>query len=113
MKKLDIVIESSQRENVIDIIKECGATGYTIYDVNGEGMRESRDDISFNHMTKNVGVFVIGPEAVIMEIVKRIYELLPNCAGIVCVSDVEVLRKGHFSLRVIKRAIKRFRGIEA
>lgn len=114
MKKLDIIIETAQREKIIEMIKDSGATGYTMYgDVNGEGMRESRDDFSFTYETKNVGIFVIGPEEVIMEIVEKISELMPNCAGIVFVSDVEVVRKGFFSREVIKRAVRRFKGIEA
>lgn len=114
MKKLDIIIETSQRERIIDIIGESDATGYTMYeDVTGEGMRESREDVGFTYPTKNVGIFVIGPEDVIMDIVQKISDLLPNCAGILFVSDVEVVRKGQFSSEVIKRAVRRFRGIES
>ncbi|NIQ37013.1 MAG: hypothetical protein GTN81_00255 [Proteobacteria bacterium] len=114
MKKLDIIVETSQRETIIDIIKDSGATGYTMYgDVNGEGMRESRDDFSFTYTAKNTGIFVIGPEDVIMGIIEQISEVMPNCAGVLFVSDVEVWRKGQFSQEVIKRAVRRFKGIEA
>ena len=113
MKRLDIIIETAKRDQVIDIIKESDATGYTFYpEVDGEGMRQSREDISFAHAHKNTGVFVIGPDPVIAGIVDKISELLPNCAGILFVSDVEVLRKGHFSRDVVKRMTKRFMGLE-
>jgi len=114
MKKLDIIIESAQRERLIEIIKESGATGYTIYgNVDGEGMRESREDIGFDHTHKNVGVFVIGPEGLIMELVQRISEAFPNYAGIVFLGDVQVLRKGLFQKRVLERVVKIFKGKEA
>ncbi|NIS60199.1 MAG: hypothetical protein GTO13_05700 [Proteobacteria bacterium] len=114
MKKLDIVIETAQREKIIEIIQESDATGYTIYsNVDGEGMRECRDDVSFTYTTKNVKFFVIGPEEVIHEIIEKISELMPNCASILYVSDVEVLRKGQFSQKVVKRAVRRYKGIEA
>lgn len=111
MKKLDIVIETSQREKVIDIIRKSGVTGYTMYgDVNGEGMRESRDDIGFGYANKNVGIFVIGPEDLITELVQEISKLLQNHAGILFLSDVEVSRQGLFTRRVIERVVRRFKG---
>jgi len=114
MKRLDIIIETAERDRIIDVIKSSGATGYTLFsEVDGEGMRESREDIGFAHPHKNTGIFVIGPEKVIMEIVQKISELLPKHAGIAFLSDVEVLRKGHFSIKVIKRLIKRFQGRES
>ncbi|MBW2055895.1 MAG: hypothetical protein JRH07_18995 [Deltaproteobacteria bacterium] len=113
MKRLDIIIETAERDEFIDIIKKSGATGYTLYsEVDGEGMRESRADIGFAHPHKNTGIFVIAPERVIMEIVERVSEILPNYAGILFLSDVEVVRKGHFSIDVVKRMTKRFKGME-
>lgn len=113
MKRLDIIIETAKRDQIIDIIKQSDATGYTLYpEVDGEGMRESREDIGFAYPHKNTGIFVIGPEGVIMGIVEKMSELLPNCAGLLFVSDVEVLRKGHFSRDVVKRMTKRFMGLE-
>lgn len=113
MKRLDIIIETAQREKIIDIVKESGATGYTVYGgVDGEGMRESREDIGFDYTHKNVSIFVIGPEDLIMELVQKISGLFPNYAGILFLSDVEVLRQGLFSRRVLKRVVKRFKGKE-
>jgi nitrogen regulatory protein PII len=113
MKRLDIIIETAKRDEIIDMIRQSGATGYTLYpEVDGEGMRESREDIGFSHPHRNAGIFVIGPEPVIMEIVERISGLLPNHAGILFVSEVEVLRKGHFSIDVVRRMTKRFKGLE-
>lgn len=113
MKRLDIIIETASRGEILNIIKNSGATGYTLYpEVDGEGMRESREDIGFVHPHKNTGIFVIGPEPVISEIVQRISDVLPNYAGILFLSDVEVLRKGHFSIDVVKRMTKRFKGLE-
>ncbi len=112
MKRLDIIIETAQRDKVIDIIKESGATGYTVYEVlDGEGMRESREDIGFVHPSKNVGIFLIGPEDVVMELFQKISKLFPNYAGIVFSSDVEVSRRGRFSKPVITRLVKRFKGV--
>ena len=111
MKKLDIIIETGQRDRVIEIIRESGVTGYTVYgDVNGEGMRESREDIGFDHTHKNVGIFVIGPEDLIMELVEKISDLFQDFAGILFLSDVQVLRAGLFSKRVLERVVKRFKG---
>lgn len=113
MKRLDIIIETAEREKFIDIIKDSGATGYTLCSqMDGEGMRESREDIGFAHPHKNTGIFVLGPEPVIVEIVQQISEILPNYAGILFLSDVEVCRKGHFSIDVVKRMTKRFKGME-
>ena len=65
MKRLDIIIETASRSEILDIVKNSGATGYTLYpEVDGEGMRESREDIGFVHPHKNTGIFVIGPEPV-------------------------------------------------
>lgn len=111
MKRLDIVVETSQREKVIDIIRKSGVTGYTMYgDVNGEGMRESRDDIGFGYTNKNVAIFVIGPEDLIRELVQEMSKLFENHAGILFLSDVEVSRQGLFLRRVIERVVRRFKG---
>jgi len=111
MKRLDIVVETSQREEIIDIIRKCGVTGYTMYgDVDGEGMRESRDDIGFGYPNKNVAILVIGPEDLIRELAQEISKLFQNHAGILFLSDVEVSRQGLFSRRVIERVVRRFKG---
>ncbi len=74
-------------------------------------MRESREDIGFVHPSKNVGIFLIGPEDVVMELFQKISKLFPNYAGIVFSSDVEVSRRGRFSKPVITRLVKRFKGV--
>jgi hypothetical protein len=113
MKRLDIIIETAKRDEILDIIRQSGATGYTLYpELDGEGMRESREDIGFAHPHKNTGIFVIGPEPVIIELVERISDLLPNYAGIMFLSDVQVLRRGHFSIDVVRRMTKRFKGLD-
>lgn len=99
LKKLDVVVESERLQDVLDIIQNSGAKGYTIYEISsGEGKREIRQDImAYQYPYKSTGLYVIAPEDVAKGIAQRIYsEILGGSAGILFLSDVEVMRKDHF-----------------
>jgi len=99
LKKLDVVVESERLQDVLDIIESSGAKGYTNYEISsGEGKREIRQDITgYQYPYKSTALYVVASEEVAKKIAQRIYsEILEESAGILFLSDVEVIRKDHF-----------------
>lgn len=96
-KKIEIVVEAARVRAIIEMIDNAGARGYTVVpDVSGKGKRGVRDEAHLSDVFRNMLIIVIATEEIATRIVEASQSLLENYAGIVVVSDVEVVRDEHF-----------------
>jgi PII-like signaling protein len=96
-KRIEIVVEASCAPAILEMIEATGAKGYTLlHDVSGKGNRGVRDDSHLTDIFRNVLIIVIAAEEIAHEIVSKSQPLLDNYAGIVTMSDVDVVRDEHF-----------------
>ena len=95
VKLLTVTCEILAQKNVIDILAKHKITGYTTYEVEGNGARGLRGQGLKNE--KNVKVEVIMQENTLQDVVEELARtLFANFAIIVHVSDVGVLRTEKF-----------------
>lgn len=96
-KRVEIVVEAARAPAVIEAIDRAGARGYTVVpNVSGKGNRGVRDEAHFSDVFRNVLIIVVAAEDIASRVVERSQALLEDYAGIVVVSDVEVVRDEHF-----------------
>jgi len=96
-KKVEIVVEAARAPRIVAMIEEAGAKGYTVVpEVSGKGNRGVRDEAHVSDVFRNVMIVVITTSEVAGRIVERSQPLLEHYAGIVYVSDVDVVRDEHF-----------------
>ena len=90
LKKVTIVAERILRNQLIEVIKKHGATGWTIFAVEGEGSRGNRSS-DFEGRNSQIDTLV-SPECAeaIMDDIARNY--FQDWAVITYSSDVEVIR---------------------
>jgi PII-like signaling protein len=97
MKKVEIVIDAAARDRIVEIARDAGAKGHTVVPrVSGQGPRGVRVSHDIFDETPNVLIVVIAPAAVAERIVAAASELLERQAGILTVTDVQVVRRDHF-----------------
>ena len=95
VKLLTVTCEILAQKNVIDILAKHEITGYTSYEVEGNGARGLRGQGLKNE--KNVKVEVIMQEDKLQSVVEEIARtLFTNFAIVLYVSDVGVLRTEKF-----------------
>jgi len=95
VKLLTITCEILAQKNIIEILKKHEITGYTTYEVNGNGARGLRGHGLNNE--KNVKVEVIMQEEKLQDVVEEISRILfANFGIILYVSDVGVIRTEKF-----------------
>ena len=95
VKLLTVTCEILAQKNVIDILARHNISGYTTYEVDGNGARGLRGQGLKNE--KNVKVEVIMQESKIQDVIEEIARtLFTNFAVILYVSDVGVLRSEKF-----------------
>jgi nitrogen regulatory protein PII len=96
-KKIEIIVDSSCAPQLLKICERIGAKGYSVIpNISGKGHRGVRGDSDIFDIFRNVMIVVIATEPVVMRIIEESQALLENYAGIVYVSDVEVVRDEHF-----------------
>lgn len=96
-KRIDIVVESTLAPDMMQMLEDQGAKGYTmISEVAGKGQRGIRNHGHVTDVFRNVLIITIVDEAMLDNILESANKLLVNYAGIVAVSDVEVMRDDHF-----------------
>lgn len=97
-KRIEIVAEALLLDRLLELIKEAGATGYTVHHyVSGadfNGRRGEPDDLSL--VLKNIQLNVIADDEVAERIVEGCAEFFDDYAEIVVISDVEVIRPERF-----------------
>ena len=95
VKLLTITCEILAQKNIIEILKKHDITGYTTYEVEGNGARGLRGQGL--QTEKNVKVEVILREEKLTEIIEDVSQtLFANFAIVLYVSDVGVLRTEKF-----------------
>ena len=95
VKLLTVTCEILAQKNVIDILTKHNITGYTTYEVKGNGARGLRGQGLKNE--KNVKVEVIMQEETLQDVVEEITRtLFTNFAVVLYVSDIGVLRTEKF-----------------
>ena len=95
VKLLTITCEILAQKNIIEILEKHEITGYTTYEVDGNGARGIRGQGFKNE--KNVKVEVIIREEKLQDIVEEISRtLFANFAIVLYVSEVGVLRPEKF-----------------
>lgn len=96
-KKIEIVVESARARAIVELVERCGAKGYTVVPhVSGKGHRGKRGEGHLSGVFENVLIVVVAAQPVAERIVAGSRELLEDYAGIVLVSDVQVIRDEHF-----------------
>ena len=95
VKLLTITCEILSQKNIIEILKKHEISGYTTYEVDGNGARGLRGQGL--QAEKNVKVEVIMREEKLQDVVEEISRtLFANFAIILYVSDVGILRTEKF-----------------
>lgn len=95
VKLLTVTCEILAQKNVIDILAKHDISGYTTYEVEGNGARGLRGQGFKNE--KNVKVEVIMQEDKIQDVTEEIARtLFTNFAVVLYVSDIGVLRSEKF-----------------
>ena len=95
VKLLTITCEILAQKNIIEILNKHEITGYTTYEVDGNGARGIRGQGLKNE--KNVKVEIIMREEKIQTVVEEISRtLFANFAIVLYVSDIEVVRTEKF-----------------
>ncbi len=95
VKLLTVTCEILAQNNILEIISRHGVTGYTLYEVSGNGSKGVRGQGFKNE--KNVKIEIISTEARLKDIVEEITRsLFSDFAIIVYLSDVQVLRPEKF-----------------
>jgi len=96
-KKIEIVVEAVRVQRILEMIESSGGKGFTVIpQVSGKGNRGVRNEAHVNDVFRNVHIIVIAAEDVAKRIVQNAQPLLKDYAGIVYVSDVQVVRDQHF-----------------
>lgn len=96
-KKVEIIVEAVRGRAVIEMIEAVGARGYSVVpNLTGRGNRGTRDEAHLTDVFRNILIIVVAAEEIAKQIVEQSQPLLENYAGIVVVSDVEVVRDQHF-----------------
>jgi PII-like signaling protein len=95
-KKVELVVERARLDEILDVVKEAGARGYTVLPtLAGMGNRGARAD-DLTGVGGNVLVVVITREEVAHRVVELLEELWGDAIGVLFVSDVEVMRADKF-----------------
>ena len=96
-KKIEIVVEAARVQKILAMLEAEGAKGYTIIpQVSGKGHRGIRDEAHVSDVFRNVLIIVIAAEDVAERIIQNAQPLLENYAGIIYVTDIQVVRDEHF-----------------
>ena len=96
-KKIEIVVEAARAQRILEMLEEEGAKGYTVIpQVSGKGHRGVRNEAHVSDVFRNVLIMVIVAEDNARKIMEKTQPLLKDYAGIVFMSDAEVVRNEHF-----------------
>lgn len=96
LKLLSVTCEILAQKNVLDILTKHNVSGYTMYEVDGNGEKGIRGQGLKNE--KNVRIEAIMSQNRLQDVVEEIARtLFSNFTIIVHVSDVQVLRTEKFT----------------
>jgi PII-like signaling protein len=97
-KRLDITVEKRRLQTVVDILDADGeVTGYTVLrTLGGRGHTGDRMPQPYSDVLDTVVVVAIVKAEVAARLVETLAPLIEEIVGIVAISDVQVMRAGHF-----------------
>lgn len=92
VKRVEIVADSVELPELIQLVEEAGASGYTlIRDVLGKGERGLRANDTVTDVFKNIYLLVACPPDVAHRIIERARPVLKQYGGICLVSDAHYI----------------------
>lgn len=92
MKKLEIIIESVERNRVCRILDEAGVSGYSIIDdVRGRGKTGSKSAQELSNILKSSIIIVVDKEEKISNVIEKLKEVFKFYSGKMFLSDVNVV----------------------
>ena len=97
-KRIDIMVEAPLMKRVIALLDEQAVGGYTVLPVHaGRGKTGAwHRDGMVGRAGALVMIFCIIDESRVDEVLEPLFALVSRQIGIVTVSDVQVIRSGHF-----------------
>ncbi len=97
-KRVEITVEKRRLQTVVDLLNADGEiTGYTVLrTLGGRGHTGDRLPQPFSDVLDTVVVVTIVKAEVAERLVETLAPLIEEIVGIVAVSDVQVMRAGHF-----------------
>lgn len=92
MKKLEIIIESVERNRVCRILDEAGVSGYSIIDdVRGRGKTGPKSAQDLSNILKSSIIVVVDKEEKISNVIEKLKEVFKFYSGKMFLSDVNVV----------------------
>ncbi|MEW6652868.1 MAG: DUF190 domain-containing protein [Bacteroidota bacterium] len=89
MKKLEIIIESVELNNLTTIIEKIGVSGYTlIKDVAGMGKHGKSVSTSLVDVGEYYLLIIVDNDSIINQVIEKIKPLFKNYSGVMFLSDV-------------------------
>lgn len=97
-KRVEIIVEKRRAARIVEIARATeGVTGWTVLPVlEGAGHHGLRQPAGFTDAMENVLILVITGADAADRLVGAVMAALADHVGIALVSDVEVIRPGHF-----------------
>lgn len=90
IKRIELVIEAIERQNVIAILEKINIRSYTLYNnVGGSGDRGERQEVVFGEKFENMTFVIACPEASLSTVIEAIRPLLKSFGGMCLVSDAQ------------------------
>lgn len=90
VKRIELVIEAIEKQNVISTLKDINVFNYTIYKhVGGYGERGVRDDLAFGEKFENVTFVIACQEEQLNTIIEALRPILKSYGGMCLVSDAQ------------------------
>ena len=92
MKKVEVIIESIYVNRVLELFKESGVTGYTIFrDIEGYGSHGLKTADEANDLLSNSYIFTVCEEEKFAKMIEKIRSFINKYGGKCIVSDAQVL----------------------
>jgi len=96
-KKVEILADQPLVRRIVEVVKRCGVTGWTVLPVTaGGGRLNAWSDDQIAGASAKALVFTITTEAHARELVEALTPLLDSHGLLVWVTDVEVIRPERF-----------------
>ena len=93
VKRLEIVIDAAHTPELLRVIKQAGAPGYTLLrDVQGSGDRGDRSGDGLSNVYRNCYLFTAVHEEVAQAIIDGTRPLLERYGGMCLVTDAQLLK---------------------
>ncbi|MCK9279550.1 MAG: hypothetical protein M0P71_02920 [Melioribacteraceae bacterium] len=91
-KKLEIVIENIELDNLCRILDKANASGYTIIpEVTGKGTLGKKIAFGLSDIIKYAMIIIIESDEKTKEILERIKPLMKTYSGIAFISETEII----------------------